>query len=132
MTVTAVFRRTAPDEGPGCPSRLGSDLMSRRVRASGWASDQPRVVWERAAEADDLDERPARTWVYRRTWFTVPPGPWPCETCSEYLEPGSRAFRRIISGEAVYRHPTCTPTAPPTGASNNAERNDQVQPGGLT
>lgn len=67
---------------------------------------------ERSAEADDLDERLARTWVPRRTWHTVPPGPWPCEACGEYLHPASKATRRIVAGEPFYRHATCPRSAP--------------------
>ena len=85
--------------------------MSRRKRASGWASAAPRVVGERPIEADHYDQRPARTWVPRRTWFRVPEGPWPCEVCSEFLTPGARAHRRIAGGEAFYRHPACETTA---------------------
>lgn len=86
--------------------------MSRRLRASGWASALPRVVGERSAEADILDEQPARTSVPQRKWHTVPSGPWPCETCSRYLQPGSKALRRIVSGEVVYRHATCSRRVP--------------------
>jgi hypothetical protein len=81
--------------------------VKRRLRASGWSSDLPRVVYERAAETDALDERPARTWVPRRMWFTVPEGPWPCEVCGEYLVSGSVARRSIRRGEPFYRHGAC-------------------------
>lgn len=83
--------------------------MSRRnLRASGWSSAVPRVVGERAVETDFFDNRSAKTWVWRRTVFTVPDGPWPCQTCSEYLVPGSKARRSIVRGEAVYRHFSCS------------------------
>lgn len=87
----------------------------------------PKVMWERPWEADELDERPAKTSVYRRTWFKVPAGPWPCEVCGDYLRPGTRALRSIVSGEAFYRHPACTRTQPtqpgstPGGGSEQAE-----------
>jgi hypothetical protein len=82
--------------------------VSRRgVRASGWNSAAPRVVGERAIESDAYDSRYAKTWVWRRRVFTVPEGPWPCRTCSEYLTPGTKARREIVGGEAFYRHFDC-------------------------
>ena len=53
--------------------------------------------------------------MWRRKWFKVPEGPWPCEVCSEYLVTGTWAHRRVVQGEAFYRHPTvpsCSAGAP--------------------
>ncbi len=87
------------------PGRMG-------FRSGGFA---PRVVYERPVEADALDQQHARTSVWRRKWFKVPEGPWPCEVCSEYLVTGTWAHRRIVRGEAFYRHPRCAPSVGPGG-----------------
>ncbi len=83
-----------------------------RLRASGWASQVPRVVGQRTPDEARFDERPARTSVPRRVWYPVPPdGPWPCQVCGEFLEPGTWAKREIVRDEPFYRHPACQPPA---------------------
>ncbi len=86
-------------------------MSRKRLRASGWSSAAPRVVGERAVESDYLDARPARTWVPRRVNWRVPDGPWPCEVCGQFLEPGTRAHRSVRRGEAFYRHRACSGAA---------------------
>lgn len=83
--------------------------MSRRpFRASGWSSALPRVVGERSVEDMVYDRRPARTSVWQRRVFRVPDGPpSPCSVCGAILTPGDRAARRIVGGEAFYRHLRC-------------------------
>ncbi len=79
-----------------------------RLRASGWASQVPRVVGQRTSGEARFDERPARTSVQRRVWYPVPPNvPWPCQVCGEFLQPGTRAKREIVRDEPFYRHPAC-------------------------
>jgi len=83
-----------------------------RLRASGWASQVPRVVGQRTPDEARFDGRLARASVRRRVWYRVPPdGPWPCRVCGEFLEPGTRAKREIVRDEPFYRHPACQPPA---------------------
>ncbi len=83
-----------------------------RLRASGWASQVPRVVGQRTPGEARLDRRPARTSVPQRVWYPVPEGPWPCQVCGEFLKPGTSAKREIVRDEPFYRHPACQPPAP--------------------
>lgn len=80
----------------------------RRLRASGWASNVPRVVGQRSPVERAYDARPAKTFTPQRKWWKVPEGIWPCSVCGDYLEPGAMVHRSVIRGEALCRHPACS------------------------
>ena len=78
----------------------------RRLRASGWASNTPRVVGERSPGEAGYDFRPAKTSICKRVGWIVWHGVLPGSVCGAHA-PGTRCHRQVLRAEQCYRQAPC-------------------------